>query len=66
MFRYLRSRRGGTDVLDRRMRLFFGFLSLATVLILVRCAYRVYELSKGYTNSDLLRNEGLFIGLEGV
>ncbi|KAI1043865.1 hypothetical protein LB505_003376 [Fusarium chuoi] len=52
--------------MGRRMRIFFGFLSAAVILILARCAFRCYELSKGYRNSDLITDEGLFIGLEGV
>ncbi|PHH90380.1 hypothetical protein CDD83_3866 [Cordyceps sp. RAO-2017] len=52
--------------LSPRIRLFFGGLGVATVLILVRSVYRCYELSKGYRHSDLIRDQGLFIGLEGV
>lgn len=46
-------------------KVFVTFLSLAVVLILIRCAYRIDELSDGY-NGPLIHNEGLFIGLEGV
>lgn len=42
-----------------------GFLSAAIVLILVRCVYRIDELSDGY-NGPLIHNEPLFVGLEGV
>ncbi|MCJ1455725.1 hypothetical protein MMC28_006081 [Mycoblastus sanguinarius] len=45
--------------------IFVSFLSLAIILILVRCAYRIDELSDGY-NGPLIHDEGLFIGLEGV
>ncbi|ETN44824.1 uncharacterized protein HMPREF1541_09699 [Cyphellophora europaea CBS 101466] len=46
---------------------FCVWLALATVFILVRCAYRVYELSEGYSrDSEALRDEPLFIALEGV
>jgi hypothetical protein len=48
------------------MRIFFGFVSAAVILILARCAFRCYELSEGYEDSDLITDEGLFIGLEGV
>lgn len=48
-----------------RMLLFLGFMAAATVLILVRCAYRVAELHEGY-GGVLVREESLFIGLEGV
>lgn len=51
--------------LSRRVRLFFSFLVVAIVFILARCAYRVDELSEGY-DGPLIRNEGLFIALEGV
>ncbi|CAM1509006.1 Fc.00g027450.m01.CDS01 [Cosmosporella sp. VM-42] len=64
MVRYFRSRT--SQSLSLRMRIFFGFLSAAIILILGRCAYRCYELSKGYQDSDLITDEGLFIGLEGV
>jgi hypothetical protein len=43
-----------------------SFLALAVVLILGRSIYRAYELSQGYRDSDLITDEGLFIGLEGV
>ncbi|EFQ27023.1 RTA1 like protein [Colletotrichum graminicola] len=64
MARYTRS--AAARPLTRRDKLFFGFLALAIVLILARCAYRVDELSDGYNQSEKLTNEGLFIGLEGV
>ncbi|KAI0913004.1 parasitic phase-specific protein PSP-1 [Ustulina deusta] len=48
-----------------RLRLFLGSVSLAILLILGRCAYRVAELSQGYSGT-LFHDEPLFIGLEGV
>lgn len=51
--------------LDRRMKTFLSGLGLAILLILARCAFRVDELSEGY-GGPLVRNESLFIGLEGV
>ncbi|KAI1306597.1 parasitic phase-specific protein PSP-1 [Xylaria venustula] len=48
-----------------RLRVFLGSLSLAILLILGRCAYRVAELSEGYSGT-LFHNEPLFIGLEGL
>lgn len=51
---------------DVRLRLFFGFLGLALVLLLARCCFRCYELNEGYRDSSTLTNEGLFIGLECV
>ncbi|KAI0194470.1 RTA1 like protein [Xylaria flabelliformis] len=48
-----------------KLKLFLGSLSVAILLILVRCAYRVAELSEGYRGT-LFHDQGLFIGLEGV
>lgn len=64
MILYRRS--GLTRPLARKDKMFFGFLMLAIVLILGRCLFRCYELSEGYSDSDLISDEGLFIGLEGV
>ncbi|UNI17064.1 hypothetical protein JDV02_003443 [Purpureocillium takamizusanense] len=67
MIRYfLSSGSAGKRPITARMRVFFGFLSLAVLCILGRCSYRCYELSQGYRDSDVITNEGLFIGLEGV
>lgn len=52
-------------VFTTKFLVFLGFLSLAILLILIRCVYRIDELSDGY-NGPLIHNEGLFIGLEGV
>lgn len=53
--------------LPRSFKIFTAFLSLATLLIFVRCCYRIYELSEGYSmNSEALRDEPLFIGFEMV
>ena len=50
-----------------RFLVFVSFLVSATILILIRCCYRVYELSEGYSRtSSALRDEGLFIALESV
>lgn len=49
----------------RSMKLFYGFEMLAVVAILARCAFRVHELSDGYSG-PLVGREDLFIGLEGV
>lgn len=48
-----------------RLKLFFGFMVLAILLTLARCSYRLVELHEGY-RGGLVRDEGLFIGLEGV
>lgn len=54
--------------LPRSFKVFVIFLSAAIILILVRCGYRIAELKGGYTGpgSQLIRDQGLFIGLEGV
>ncbi|KAJ6436283.1 integrase core domain-containing protein [Purpureocillium lavendulum] len=55
-----------TPPLSSRVRRFLSGLSLAIALILGRSIYRCYELSKGYRDSDLITDQGLFIALEGV
>jgi len=53
--------------LSTRFKVFCAALAVATVLILIRCAYRIFELSEGYSQtSEALRDEPLFIGLESV
>lgn len=56
---------GGGPKFTRRLGVFFGFTATATLLILTRCAYRLAELHEGY-GGKLVRDEPLFIGLEGV
>jgi phosphatidylglycerophosphate synthase len=67
--RYLRGRkeqRGGKQVkVTMRFKVFVGFLTFAILCILVRCVYRIDELSDGYSG-PLVHKQGLFIGLEGV
>ncbi|KAI0892863.1 RTA1-domain-containing protein [Annulohypoxylon nitens] len=63
MIRYSKSTRRATTSI--RLKLFLVFLTAAILLILARCGYRVAELSDGYTG-DLIHNEPLFIGLDGV
>jgi hypothetical protein len=67
--RYLRGRKAGEKEarieLSRKFKVFVGFLSFAILCILIRCVYRIDELSDGYSG-PLIHNEGLFIGLEGV
>lgn len=64
----VRSRSVWTAVhLPRRFVVFVTFLFAATILILIRCCYRVYELSEGYSrDSEALRDETTFIVLESV
>ena len=63
IWRYFRS--PIARVPDPRLKLFLWFLALAILLILARCAYRVDELSEGYSG-HLIHDEPLFIALEGV
>lgn len=56
---------GGGPKFTRRLWVFFSFTGTATLLILARCAYRLAELHEGY-GGELVRDEALFIGLEGV
>lgn len=60
-----RARQSPATKLETSFKVFVGFLSLAVLLILIRCIYRIDELSEGYSG-PLISNEGLFIGLEGV
>ena len=64
----IRSRSVWTSVRwPREFQIFIGFLIAATTLILIRCSYRVYELSQGYSRDSVaLRDQPLFIGLESV
>ncbi|KKZ63927.1 hypothetical protein EMCG_01786 [[Emmonsia] crescens] len=48
-----------------RLYLFFFAFSLAILCIFIRCSYRVAELSSGF-RGKLIRDEGSFIGLDGV
>lgn len=64
---FLRSRAGSVEFppLSRRMWAFIGGLYGATLAILARCAFRCFELQEGY-DGEAVKDEGLFIGLEGV
>lgn len=53
--------------LSGRFKIFTVAMSAATIFILIRCCYRVYELAGGYTRDNAgLRDQPLFIGLESV
>ena len=54
-----------SETLATSFKIFVTFLSLAILCILIRCVYRIDELSNGYSG-PLIHDEGLFIGLEGV
>jgi len=65
MYRYFLLQQSKRRSIDMRMKVFFGFLGFAVVLITTRCVYRVAELHEGYSGG-LIRDEGLFVGFEGV
>lgn len=67
-FRYARDVRNGrvsSDGLDARFKLFVTFTGLAVLVIFVRCVFRIYELSEGYSGKAF-HDQGIFIGLESV
>ncbi|KAI7118383.1 hypothetical protein KC352_g33568, partial [Hortaea werneckii] len=49
-----------------RFKLFIVALWVAFLGILIRCTYRVAELAGGWVDNPILRNQGLFIGLDSV
>ncbi|KAI6905659.1 hypothetical protein D0869_13326 [Hortaea werneckii] len=49
-----------------RFKLFVVALWIAFLGILIRCTYRVAELAGGWVDNPILRNQGLFIGLDSV
>jgi hypothetical protein len=68
VIRYVVSVRGKGSrarAMGTRERLFFAFLFLAVIVTLMRCVFRADELKEGFSG-ELISNEGLFIGLEGV
>ncbi|CAK7562852.1 MAG: hypothetical protein SEPTF4163_000708 [Sporothrix epigloea] len=66
LFRYYRQYNGFAHLpYPGRFRLFLIGLWSAIILILIRCIYRINELSEGYTGS-IFHNEGLFYGLEST
>lgn len=68
--RYRKGRKTSTNklVLPKQFKIFVAFLSLAIILILIRCGYRIAELKGGYRGpgSEMIREEAPFIALEGV
>ncbi|KAL8832219.1 MAG: hypothetical protein Q9191_000389 [Dirinaria sp. TL-2023a] len=64
--RYRRAAHAGEQRnVSPRFKIFVLFLSVAILLIFIRCVYRIDELSDGY-GGPLIHDQGLFIGLEGV
>jgi len=67
-FRYARDIRTGkvsSESFDARFRVFVTFISLAVLVIFVRCVFRIYELSEGYSGKAF-HDQGAFVGLESV
>jgi hypothetical protein len=48
-----------------RLKWFFAALTLSYTCIMIRCIYRVIELSDGW-NSELMKREKDFVVLEGM
>ncbi|CAK7271741.1 hypothetical protein SEPCBS119000_004762 [Sporothrix epigloea] len=66
LYRYHVFHKGLTDLPDPgRFRIFLFGLWSAIILILIRCVYRINELSEGY-DGKIFHNEGLFYGLEST
>ncbi|KAK0713416.1 parasitic phase-specific protein PSP-1 [Lasiosphaeria miniovina] len=61
--RYVHKSKGAP--LPSRIKIFLSFLLLSILFILVRCVYRIDELSDGY-DGPLIHDEKLFVGLESV
>jgi len=67
-FRYRKDVRAGKIAgggVDAKFKLFMAFISLAIIVIFIRCVFRIYELSDGYSGSAF-HDQGAFIGLESV
>ena len=65
VLRWRRASTRDTTKVTPQFRIFAGCLIMSIVLILIRCAYRIAELNKGY-NGSFITNQGEFIGLESV
>lgn len=65
--RYIKARKASNipTLISGRFKIFCAFLALSILLILIRCAYRIDELSDGYSG-PLIHDETTFIVLEGV
>lgn len=48
-----------------KFKLFLGALGMVYLVILIRCCYRVAEMSGGWGNK-IMRNEALFTGLDSA
>lgn len=67
---YLRARvkyqgKGAPRAAHPRIKWFFAALMLSYTCIMIRCIYRVIELSDGWS-SDLMKQEKDFVVLEGM
>ena len=60
-----RSHRHAGQTVMRPLKIMVVWLAAATVMILVRCIFRIYELKDGYF-APAFRDEGTFIAFESV
>jgi hypothetical protein len=60
-----KSHRHGGQQGESALKAMVVWLAAATILILVRCIFRIYELKGGYF-APAFRNEGTFIAFESV
>lgn len=60
-----RTHRHDDQRVTRPLKVMIVWLAAATILILVRCIFRIYELKDGYFASAF-RDEGTFIAFESV
>lgn len=67
IIRYFRSPQGrkAASIVGIRLKIFFSFMFFSMLLTVARSIYRVIELREGY-DGDLIRDEPIFIALEGV
>ncbi|KAK5717728.1 parasitic phase-specific protein psp-1 [Elasticomyces elasticus] len=64
-WRDIKAGKASAASLDGRFKIFLAFLTLSTITIFIRCAYRIYELSDGY-GGEAIHDQPTFIGLESV
>lgn len=65
LFALQRSHKKREAKLEKPLKTMVSWLSVATMLILARCLFRIYELKDGYF-APAFRDEGTFIALESV
>ncbi len=65
LLRLQRSKKNNEAKLEKALKVMVAWQSAATLLILARCIFRIYELKDGYF-SPAFRDEGTFIAFESV